>query len=647
MKSLLSQYLLFATAQAYLPSLAPRSYQLGEKLILYVNKLTSTKTQIPYDYYRLPYCHPKIHQQAENIGERLAGDRIENSLYELIIGQRDSCKVVCHKRVGKGGAKAFAQAIDDDYRVHWIVDHLPASTLQANSRETPPHRVRGFPVGFVLESQSSSTNGKQQQRFLFNHVKIVVSLHEVRETSYGEERFHIVGFRVEPFSMNHFYEGSVFDPKKTRLLTCNEHVSAKHDATTYLSVDVAGPIDIIFTYDVDWETSDVPWSHRWDLFLASGSGGPDEKIHWFSITNSTMIVIFLTVMVAMILVRTLSSDIANYNAMSSSVEEDKEESGWKLVHADVFRPPTFSPILVAVVVGTGSQLGMMALFALTFAVVGLLSPANRGSLITATLLLFAFMGGIAGYSSARVYKTVRGFEWRKCILLTAFAFPSVVFFIFLLVDVALTAVKSTGAVPLSTLAVLICLWFCVSAPLVFVGAYLAFKRDVAPFPVRTNQIPRLIPPQPWYMHPLLTALFGGVLPFGAVSVELFFIMSAIWLHQIYYIFGFLFLVVLILVATCAEISVLLCYFQLCNEDYRWWWRSLFNVGACALYVFAYACWYYVSELNLSTSVWFVPSLLYFAYMFLISLSFFLITANIGFQTCFVFVSSIYASIKVD
>jgi transmembrane 9 superfamily protein 2/4 len=37
------------------------------------------------------------------------------------------------------------------------------------------------------------------------------------------------------------------------------------------------------------------------------------------------------------------------------------------------------------------------------------------------------------------------------------------------------------------------------------------------------------------------------------------------LSQIYYIFGFLFLVMIVLVATCAEVAILLCYFQLCNE----------------------------------------------------------------------------------
>ena len=69
-----------------------------------------------------------------------------------------------------------------------------------------------------------------------------------------------------------------------------------------------------------------------------------------------MIVVFLTVMVAMILVRTLSQDIAHYNNDAALLDEAKEESGWKLVHADVFRPPSFSPMLFSVCIGSGVQL---------------------------------------------------------------------------------------------------------------------------------------------------------------------------------------------------------------------------------------------------------------------------------------------------
>ena len=40
--------------------------------------------------------------------------------------------------------------------------------------------------------------------------------------------------------------------------------------------------------------------------------------------------------------------------------------------------------------------------------------------------------------------------------------------------------------------------------------------------------------------------------------------------QYYYLFGFLALVFIILVITCAEMTIVLCYFQLCSENYHWW-----------------------------------------------------------------------------
>ena len=73
------------------------------------------------------------------------------------------------------------------------------------------------------------------------------------------------------------------------------------------------------------------------------------------------------------------------------------------VHGDVFRPPTNASLL-SVYVGTGMQLIGMGVVTMVFAVLGFLSPANRGGLMTAMLLLFVFMGIFGGYYSARLYK---------------------------------------------------------------------------------------------------------------------------------------------------------------------------------------------------------------------------------------------------
>lgn len=58
----------------------------GDELKVKVNKLTSTKTQLPYSYYSIPLCKPqKIVDSAENLGEVLRGDRIENSPYVVSV----------------------------------------------------------------------------------------------------------------------------------------------------------------------------------------------------------------------------------------------------------------------------------------------------------------------------------------------------------------------------------------------------------------------------------------------------------------------------------------------------------------------------------------------------------------------------------
>lgn len=259
------------------------------------------------------------------------------------------------------------------------------------------------------------------------------------------------------------------------------------------------------------------------------------------------------------------------------------------------------------------------------------------------LLFFVLMGAVAGFTSARLYKTFKGKQWQRCTLLTALLFPGIVFIIFIFLNLLVWSYGSTGAVPFFTLLTILVLWFGISVPLVFLGAYFGYRRDALEFPVVTSNIPRQIPDQPWYLNPLLTSLLGGILPFGACFVELFFIMSSIWMDQYYYVFGFLMLVFLILGVTCAEISIVLNYFQLCSEDYRWWWRSLLISGSTALYVFLYSIFYFARlESNM-----FVTYVLYFTYMTVISLGIFLVTGTIGFFSCLYFNYQIYASIKVD
>jgi len=44
---------------------------------------------------------------------------------------------------------------------------------------------------------------------------------------------------------------------------------------------------------------------------------------------------------------------------------------------------------------------------------GMLSPAARGALMSAMIFLYVVMGTFAGYYSARLYRTMKGKEWKK------------------------------------------------------------------------------------------------------------------------------------------------------------------------------------------------------------------------------------------
>lgn len=58
----------------------------------------------------------------------------------------------------------------------------------------------------------------------------------------------------------------------------------------------------------------------------------DPSIHWFSLVNSIVIVLFLTGMVGMILLRALHKDISRYNAVEAQVKQNSGISRQMDIH---------------------------------------------------------------------------------------------------------------------------------------------------------------------------------------------------------------------------------------------------------------------------------------------------------------------------
>ena len=173
--------------------------------------------------------------------------------------------------------------------------------------------------------------------------------------------------------------------------------------------------EIVFTYDVTFEESPIRWASRWDTYLQM----EDVEIHWFSVVNSAMIPIFLSGMVAMIMVRTLRRDISQYNELES-LEEAQEETGWETgARGRLSTAPgaRCSPCTV----GTGVQLLVMTFVTMVFA---LLVPEPREPRWSddrhAHALLLA--GVAAGYHGARMFRLFQLQDWQHT-LAVAFSFP--------------------------------------------------------------------------------------------------------------------------------------------------------------------------------------------------------------------------------
>lgn len=88
-----------------------------------------------------------------------------------------------------------------------------------------------------------------------------------------------------------------------------------------------------------------------------------------------------------------------------------------------------------------------------------------------------------------------------------------------------------------------------------------------------------------------------------------------WVHhlvpwQVYYVYGFMLLVFVILIIVTICVTIVGTYFLLNAENYHWQWTSFFSAASTALYVYLYSIYYYHVKTKMSG---FFQTSFYFGY----------------------------------
>lgn len=414
--------------------------------------------------------------------------------------------------------------------------------------------------------------------------------------------------------------------------------------TSEVKVKLEEGAKVPFTYEVNWFPSSIKFADRFDKYLDPSFF--QHRIHWFSIFNSFMMVIFLVGLVSMILMRTLRKDYARYSKEDDidDLERDLgDEYGWKQVHGDVFRPASH-PLFFCSLIGSGYHIASVVCITISIAVIGELYT-ERGSLLSTAIFVYAATAPINGFFGGSLYSRQGGKEWIRQMAASAFLVPALVCGVAFFINFIAIYYHASRAIQLGSMVAVACICVFVILPLNLIGTVLGRNMSGQPnYPCRVNAVPRPIPEKKWYMEPGVIAVLGGVLPFGSIFIEMYFIFTSFWAYKIYYVYGFMLLIFVILVIVTVCVTIVCTYFLLNAEDYRWQWTSFLAGASTSGYVYIYSFYYFFFKTKMYGLF---QTAFYFGYMALFSLALGILCGTVSYVGSSYFVRKIYSTVKID
>lgn len=581
----------------------------------------------------------------QSIGEHLGGHRLRHSGHDITFDPVEKIESCTTKALTPEQAQQFSHAIQHRWFYQMYLDDLPVWGMVG---ELLPHATSNKAS---LKVQTKDDKDRLEQ------------MHDV--TDLGD----LVPYVYTTRNLVIQYNGDQI-----------VQVDLTSDAQSLVKVEPGAILE--FRLHISWQPTTEQFHSRFDRYLDHEFF--KHPIHWFSVFNSFMMVLFLMGLVALILLRTLKKDYARYGILDVEEGDDDEEkeklaqqqgddAGWKQVHGDVFRAPQHLAIFAALM-GSGWQLVVLTLGVILFAVLGPLHGEvheQRGEVFHAVIVCYALSSIVAGYTSGQFFKLYypttaaarqqRGSGsdskttlWQLVMGLTVLLLPSVTVAILFVLNTVSLLYGTINTIPFLVIFKLFLIWIFISVPLCVVGTLIGRHTTGSSgaggtladhFPCRVNAIPRPIPEDvPWYGKPSGLVPLAGLLSFGSIFIELYYVLTSLWNYKFYHVYGFLLGVYSILIIVVGMTSIIVVYFCLNAENYLWQWTAFLSGASTAMYVFLYGIYYFVFKTQMHGLL---QTVFYFGYMLLIAVNMGLLCGTIGHAAASRFVRAIFQNVKVD
>ena len=546
MKALLPFLLLSFASSALVLAVADESshtYRVGEPVVLWASRIGPYHNPSEaYPYFSVPgICPPLPHTTvagaSDSLGVLLEGDNLEDTGIRFPFRTDVASARICDLDLSSEVMPSLSYVVENHYWFQLMIDDLPAFGMLGEWISAEEMAAELAAVATPNGAPAAAAGAKPATALGF------IYTHRDFSLSYNGDRVIEVNLTSEnprPLVLGEVYP---------------------------------------MTYSVKWTPSSLSFDQRFDRYLDPAFF--EHQIHWFSLLNSFMMVVFLCALVLLILSRTIKTALApNASGAGSALLEKcvdpetgatsfrpnsssspgpaevfgQEDAGWKLLVGDVFRAPRYL-LLYSVLLGTGVQLFLLVLALLLLALISTVYDESRGLLTALFLITYSLTSGASGYVAGSYYKLHGGLHYKRALVAVMILYPSLVLGVVLFLSILSLIQGSNTGLSLGALAMVVLVWVCVSVPLSIAGTLFARQRtQTGVFPCRVNAIRRLIPSETqslqqsgstvlplsnvsvsWYSNYWVLVLMAGILPFGSIFIELTMVLTSFWSYKFYYV----------------------------------------------------------------------------------------------------------------